>query len=118
MLVSSHILAEVAQFADHAVVIDRGRLVSAGPMTELVKAARQAITVRTPRAEALRAALVSEGAAVEAAGPDRLEVTGLDTEQVATLAAALGIPIFEMTADAGSLEQAFLRLTATEGRPG
>jgi len=118
VLVSSHILAEVAQFADRAVVIDRGRLVSAGPVTELVKAARQAVTVRTPRAEALRAALASEGAAVRAVAPDRLEVTGLGTEEVATLAAALGIPVFEMTADTGSLEEAFLRLTATEGRPG
>jgi len=118
VLVSSHILAEVAQVADRAVVIDRGRLVSAGPVTELVKAARQAVTVRTPRAEALRAALASEGAAVRAVAPDRLEITGLGTEQVATLAAALGIPIFEMNADTGSLEEAFLRLTATEGRPG
>jgi len=87
-------------------------------VTELVKAARQAVVVRTPRAEALRAALASEGAVVRATGPDRLEITGLGTEQVATLAAALGIPIFEMTADAGSLEEAFLRLTASEGRPG
>jgi ABC-2 type transport system ATP-binding protein len=118
VLVSSHILAEVAQFADRAVVIDRGRLVSAGPMTELVKAARQAVVVRTPRAEALRSALASEGAAVRAVAPDRLEITGLGTEQVATLAAALGIPIFEMTGEAGSLEEAFLRLTAAEGRPG
>jgi len=118
VLVSSHILAEVAQFADRAVVIDRGRLVSAGPVTELVKAVRQAVMVRTPRAEALRAALASEGAAVRAVAPDRLEVTGLGTEEVATLAAALGIPVFEMNADADSLEEAFLRLTATEGRPG
>ncbi len=118
VLVSSHILAEVAQFADFAVVINHGRLVSAAPVTELVKAARQAVTVRTPRAEALRAALTSEGAAVRAAGPGQLEITGLGTEQVATLAAALGIPIFEMTADTGSLEEAFLRLTAAEGRPG
>jgi len=118
VLVSSHLLAEVAQFAGRAIVIDRGRLVSAGPVSELVKAARQAVVVRTPRAEGLRAALISEGAAVRAAGPDRLEVTGLGTEQVATLAAALGIPIFEITTDTGSLEQAFLRLTATEGRPG
>jgi ABC-2 type transport system ATP-binding protein len=108
----------VAQFADRAVVIDRGRLVCAGLVSELVKAARQAVVVRTPRAEALRAALMSGGAAVRAAGPDRLEITGLGTEQVATLAAALGIPVFEMTADAGSLEDAFLRLTTTEGRPG
>ena len=118
VLVSSHILAEVAQFADTAIVIDHGRLVSAGPVTELVRAARQAVMVRTPRADALRAALVSEGADVRAAGPDRLEVTGPGTEEIATLAAALGIPVFEMTADGGSLEEAFLRLTATEGRPG
>jgi hypothetical protein len=70
------------------------------------------------RAEALRAALAAEGAAVLAVAPDRLKVTGLGAEQIATLAAALGIPVFEMTADAGSLEEAFLRLTATEGRPG
>jgi ABC-2 type transport system ATP-binding protein len=118
VLVSSHILAEVAQFADRAVVIDHGRLVSAGPVTELVKVARQAVVVRTPRADALRAALTSEGATVRTTGPDRLEITGLGTEQVATLAAALSIPLFEMTADTGSLEDAFLRLTATEGRPG
>jgi len=118
VLVSSHILAEVAQFADRAVVLDRGRLVSAGPVAELVKAARRAVTVRSPRAEALRSALTAEGATVRTAGPGRLEIDGLDAEQVATLAAALGIPIFEMTTDAGSLEQAFLRLTATEGRPG
>jgi ABC-2 type transport system ATP-binding protein len=118
VLVSSHLLAEVAQFADRAVVIDRGRLVSAGPVTELVKATQPTIMVRTPRAEELRAALISEGAAARASGPGQLEVTGLDTEQVATLAATLGIPIFEMSADSGSLEQAFLRLTAAEGRPG
>ncbi|HEY6789608.1 MAG TPA: ATP-binding cassette domain-containing protein [Trebonia sp.] len=118
VLVSSHVLAEVAQFADRVVVIDRGRLVSAGPVTDLVKAARQAVTVRTPRAEALHAALASEGAQVRAAGPGRLEITGLGTEQVATLAAALGIPVFEMTTETGSLEEAFLRLTSSEGRPG
>ena len=118
VLVSSHLLAEVAQFADRAIVIDRGRLVSAGPVSELVKAAGRAVVVRTPHAEALRAALASERVVVRAAGPDRLEITGLSTEQVGTLAAALSIPVFEMTADTGSLEQAFLRLTATEGRPG
>jgi ABC-2 type transport system ATP-binding protein len=118
VLVSSHILAEVAQFADRAIVINHGRLVLAGPVAELVSAARQAVVVRTPRAEALSAALAGEGATVRAAEPDRLEITGLSTEQVATLAAALSIPIFEMTAAAGRLEDAFLQLTTTEGRPG
>jgi len=118
VLVSSHILAEVAQVADRAVVINRGRLVSAGPVAELARAARQAVAVRTPRAGALHEALTAQGAAVRATGADRLEITGLSSEEVATLAAALGIPLFEMTTSAGSLEDAFLRLTAAEGRPG
>jgi len=118
VLVSSHILAEVAQFADRAVVIDHGRMVSAGPVTDLIRAGGQAVVVRTPRAQALAAALTSEGAEVRGTGADRLEIAGLGTEQVATLAAALGIPIYEMTTDAGSLEEAFLRLTGAEGRPG
>jgi ABC-2 type transport system ATP-binding protein len=118
VLVSSHILAEVAQFADRVVVINRGHLVSAGPVAGLVQAARQTVTVRSPRAEALRSALASEGAQVREGGPGRLEITGLRTEDIATLAAALGIPVYEMTTDAGSLEAAFLRLTSSEGRPG
>jgi ABC-2 type transport system ATP-binding protein len=118
VLVSSHILAEVAQFADRVVVINRGHLVSAGPVAGLVQAARQTVTVRSPRAQALRSALASEGAQVREGGPGRLEITGLGTEEIATLAAALGIPVYEMTTDAGSLEAAFLRLTSSEGRPG
>jgi ABC-2 type transport system ATP-binding protein len=118
VLVSSHILAEVAQVADQAVLIDRGHLISAGPVTELIRSGRQAVVVRTPRAGLLGAALRSEGAAVRAIEPDRLDITGLDTEQVATLAAALGIPIYDITTSTGSLEEAFLRLTGAEGRPG
>jgi len=118
VLVSSHILSEVAQFADRAVVIDRGRLVSAGPVADLVKAARPTVTLRTPRAQDLRDALAAEGGMVRAVAPDTLGVTGMNTEQIATTAAGLSIPIFEMNADPGSLEDAFLRLTATEARPG
>jgi ABC-2 type transport system ATP-binding protein len=118
VLVSSHILAEVAHFADRTIVINNGRLVMAGPVAELVSAVRQPVVVRSPRAEALRAALASEGATVRAVEPERLEINGLGTEQVATLAAALSIPIYEITAATGSLEDAFLQLTKAEGRPG
>jgi ABC-2 type transport system ATP-binding protein len=118
VLVSSHILAEVAHVADRAVVIDRGHLISTGTMTALIRAGGQAVVVRTPRGDSLEAALTSEGAAVRAIEPGRLEITGLDAEQVATLAAALGIPIYEITTGTGSLEEAFLRLTGAEGRPG
>jgi ABC-2 type transport system ATP-binding protein len=118
VLVSSHILAEVAQFADRAIVINHGRLVLAGAVAELVSAVQQSVVVRTPRAGALSAALAAEGATVRALEADRLEITGLDTEQVATLAAALSIPIYEMTGSTGTLEDAFIQLTTAKGRPG
>ena len=118
VLVSSHLLAEVAQTADQVIVIDHGRLISCGPVSQLTAESGQAVMVRTPRTAELRAALDAEGVAVTELAADRLEITGAGPEQVATLAAALGVPIFEISEQAASLEDAFLRLTAAEGRPG
>ena len=118
VLVSSHLLAEVAQTASQVFVIDRGRLLSCGPVSQLTAATGQAVVVRTPRAADLRAALAASGAAVRELAGDRLEITGAGTEQVATLAAARGLPVFEISEQAASLEDAFLTLTATQGRPG
>ena len=118
VLVSSHLLAEVAQTAGQVIVIDRGRLTWSGPVSQLTTATGQAVVVRTPRAAELRAALDAAGAAVREAGGGRLEITGTSAEQVATLAAARGLPIFEISEQAGSLEEAFLALTAAERRPG
>ena len=118
VLVSSHLLAEVAQTASQLIVIDRGRLLSCGPVSQLTAATGQAVVVRTPRAAELSAALAASGAAVRELAGDRLEITGAGTEQVATLAAARGLPVFEISEQAASLEDAFLTLTATQGRPG
>ena len=116
VLVSSHLLAEVAQTADQVIVIDHGRLISAGPVSQLTTG--QAVVVRTPRAAELRSALAAGGAAVRELADGRLEITGAGTEQVATLAAARGLPIFEITEQAVSLEEVFLTLTGAERRPG
>jgi len=116
VLVSSHLLAEVAQTAGQVIVIDHGRLISAGPVSQLTTG--QAVVVRTPRAAELRSALAAGGAAVRELADGRLEITGAGTEQVATLAAARGLPIFEISEQAGSLENAFLTLTGAERRPG
>ena len=91
VLVSSHLLAEVAQTASHVIVIDHGRLISAGPVSHLTAATGQAVVVRAPRAAELRAALEDERVAVRELAADRLEITGAGTEQVATLAAARGL---------------------------
>ena len=116
VLVSSHLLAEVAQTAGQVIVIDHGRLISAGPVSQLTTG--QAVVVRTPRAAELRSALAAGGAAVRELADGRLEITGAGTEQVATLAAARGLPIFEIGEQAGSLEDAFLTLTGGKRRPG
>jgi ABC-2 type transport system ATP-binding protein len=116
VLVSSHLLAEMAQTADQVIVIDHGRLIASGPVSQLITG--QAVVVRTPRAAELRAALDAAGAAVREVDGGRLEITGAGAEQVAILAAARGLPIFEISEQAESLEGAFLALTAGERRPG
>jgi ABC-2 type transport system ATP-binding protein len=118
VLVSSHLLTEVAQTADQVIVIDHGRLISSGPVSQLTTATGQAVVVRTPRAAELRAALEAAGTAARELADGRLEITGAGTEQVATLAAARGLPIFEITEETGSLEDAFLTLTGAERKPG
>jgi len=118
VLVSSHLLAEVAQTAGQVIVIDHGRLISSGPVSQLTTATGQAVVVRAPRAVELREALAAGGAAVRELADGRLEITGASSEQVATVAAARGLPIFEISEQAGSLEEAFLALTAAERRPG
>jgi len=118
VLVSSHLLAEVAQTASQVIIIDRGRLLSCGPVSQLTAATGQAVVVRTPQAAELRAALQAQGKAVTELADGRLQITGAGTEQVATLAAARGLPVFEISEQAASLEDAFLTLTATRGRPG
>ena len=111
VLVSSHILAEVAQTVDSVVIMDHGRLVTHASLDELTDRATQLIRVRTPRPEHLAALLAEHGATANLAGPDRLEVTGASGELIGTLAAEAAIPIFETTAEAADLEDVFLQLT-------
>ncbi|MGZ4131730.1 MAG: ABC transporter ATP-binding protein [Actinomycetota bacterium] len=113
VLISSHILAEVAEVADRVVVIDRGRLLRDGPVSELT-ADGSVVVVRSPQAERLGRALVSEGASVREAD-GALEVSGLPIERIGELAARDGVVLHELRARTSTLEQAFLSLT--EGGP-
>jgi ABC-2 type transport system ATP-binding protein len=112
VLVSSHILAEVAQTVDSVVIMDHGRLVTQSTLDELTERATQVIRVRTPRPGQLAAILVENGATARVTGPDRLEVTGASGELIGTLAAEAAIPIFETAAEAADLEDVFLQLTS------
>jgi ABC-2 type transport system ATP-binding protein len=113
ILVSSHILAEVAQTVDSVVIVDHGRLVAQSSLQELTAGARRVVRVRTPRAQDLANALDHDGVRVERVASDRLEITGATSERVGMLAAQLAIPILESTTEAANLEDVFFRLTAT-----
>jgi ABC-2 type transport system ATP-binding protein len=112
VLVSSHVLAEVAQTVDDVVVIHRGRLVDQGPVGRLT--AGGATHVRTPRAAELTTALEREGLVVEP-GPDGiLTVETPDTARVGDIAFAAGVALHELSPQATSLEEAFLALTTDQ----
>jgi ABC-2 type transport system ATP-binding protein len=117
VLVSSHMLAEVAQTADEVIIVDGGRLISHAPVNQLLAGAQEVVVVRTPQAAELREALEASGASVQLIAADRLEIGGSTIEQVATLAAARSLPVFEISRQASNLEEAFLRVTSAAGRP-
>src|SRR5690349_10920472 len=111
VLVSSHVLAEVAQTVDDVVVISRGRLVEQGPVTRLTSGGH--VVVRTPRTAELRAALEQAGMSATGEG-DELMVDADDPARVGDVAFAAGVPVHELTTRASSLEEAFLALTSDE----
>jgi ABC-2 type transport system ATP-binding protein len=113
VLVSSHVLAEVAQTADEIVIINRGRLVVQGPIAEVVARAAGGTRVRSPDAERLRGLLAGEGTpAVD--GGDGALVVDLPAERVGEIAAANGVVLHELVAERASLEDVFLQLTGDE----
>jgi ABC-2 type transport system ATP-binding protein len=111
VLISSHLLAEVEQTVDDLVVIDRGRMITYGPVDEIVGALGAAVVVRTPEAERFRGLLTRDGADVAVAADGALTVSGLAVEAVGELAAAEGIVLHELRRSGATLEEAFLRLT-------
>ena len=114
VLISSHILAELAQTVDSVCILNRGRLVAQASLDELTKGVPRLVRVRSPRTEELRVALTARGAVVRQVAEDRLEIEGASAEDVGTLAASLGIPIFEINEEAPSLEDAFFHLTGED----
>jgi ABC-2 type transport system ATP-binding protein len=112
ILVSSHVLAEVAQVADDVVIIDKGRLVAQGPVAELTGRASGGVRVRSPQGEKLRELLTTAGHDAMTASDGALFVRGSTAAQVGELAAANGVVLHELAQEAATLEQAFLELTA------
>ena len=113
VLVSSHVLAEVAQIADEVVIIHRGRLVAQEPLAALTARSAGGSVARSPEAERLRARLAGDGIEAALAGNGELRVAA-PPERVGEVAAAAGIVLHELRGEGASLEEVFLELTAEE----
>jgi ABC-2 type transport system ATP-binding protein len=115
VLVSSHLLAEVAQTVDEVVIIANGRLVTQSSLADLTSRSQSGVRVRTPDAEALRGALGAEEIAAELVAAEMVMAYQTTTEAVGLAAAGAGLVIYEMTPERLDLEEMFLELTNTEG---
>ncbi|HEU4897377.1 MAG TPA: ABC transporter ATP-binding protein [Actinomycetota bacterium] len=115
VLVSSHVLAEVAQTVDQVVIIARGRLITQSTLAALTARTDQLVRVRTPQAETLQPLLAAQGIQVQLDGADQLVAVGTTTETVGKAAAAAGVVIYEMGAERSNLEDVFLQLTSPQG---
>ncbi|TEA06153.1 ABC transporter ATP-binding protein [Mycobacteroides salmoniphilum] len=116
VLVSSHLLSEMANTADQLVVIGRGRLIAATSMHEFVsRAGADVVRVRSPQIDTLRLAAEESGFSVkvsELSGEESvLEISGVLIEQVGELAARRGVTLYELSPQRVSLEDAYLSLT-------
>ncbi|GAA3022786.1 ABC transporter ATP-binding protein [Microbacterium dextranolyticum] len=112
VLLSSHLMSEMSQTADHVIVLGRGRVLADASLADLVHAwTRSEVLVRTPRAADLAAALGAADVTVGDAGGGALVVAGLPASRIGDIAADRGIPLHELTPRTGSLEEAYMALT-------
>ena len=112
VMVSSHLMSEMAQTADHLIVIGRGRLLADTPTVQLIESsARHDVLVRSPRAGELAALLTARGATVATGDDGSLAVTGLDAPAIGDLAAEHGLAVHALIPRSASLEDAYLDLT-------
>ena len=110
VLVSSHLMSEMEDTADHLVVLGRGRLLADVPMADLL-GAHAAVRVRSPEAPLLSVALRQAGGHVSLELDGALRVEGLDAEQVGDVAFTARARVHELTRAVASLEAAYLELT-------
>ncbi|MEU7857322.1 ATP-binding cassette domain-containing protein [Nonomuraea sp. NPDC049141] len=112
VLVSSHLMSEMAMTAQHLVIIGRGRLLADTSTTELIaRSGVDRVRVRSPQATELRDLLVRQGAAVTTDEPGTLLIGGLPVETISALARGHDLALHELSPRRASLEQAYMRLT-------
>jgi ABC-2 type transport system ATP-binding protein len=112
VLVSSHLMSELQDTANHLVVIGRGRLVADKSVADLLATASDGrITLHTSARSEAMTALANAGATAAATDRDTLTVSGLPTKRIVELLTASGVPFSEVTAHRATLEEAYMELT-------
>jgi ABC-2 type transport system ATP-binding protein len=112
VLVSSHLMSEMALTAEHLIVIGHGRLIADADVADFIRSSALGdVLVRSPDRDRLAVVLAAEGAGVAAEAGGGLAVTGLSSRDISRLAAARDIAVYELAARPASLEEAYLKLT-------
>jgi ABC-2 type transport system ATP-binding protein len=113
VFLSSHLMSEMAQTAEHLVIVGRGRVLADTTVEEVVAQASvdASVRVRSPQATALRDALAGDGVRVHSQERGTLDVHGLSAERIGEVAAQRQLVLHELTPQLASLEDAYMRLT-------
>ncbi|WP_105972493.1 ABC transporter ATP-binding protein [Streptomyces geranii] len=113
VMLSSHLMSETALIADQLVVIGRGRLLADTTVEEFIqRAGGRGVKVATTEPERLRAALSGPEVTITSTDAQELVVDGMDSRRIGVTAAQHGIPLYELTPQTVSLEEAFMELTS------
>jgi ABC-2 type transport system ATP-binding protein len=114
VFVSSHLMSEMENTADHLIVIGKGRLIADCTMAEFIaQSSRRTVRARTPDPARLIALVTADGGTVRDDGDGRLVISGLTPERIGDLAFENEVRLHELAAAQASLEQAFMELTGT-----
>jgi ABC-2 type transport system ATP-binding protein len=112
VFVSSHLMSELEDTADHLIVVGRGRLIADASVHQLrAGASKERVELRTTRRTEAMTVLGNAGATVAATSEDTLTITGLDGERISGLLAQAGVPFSELRQHRASLEEAYMELT-------
>jgi ABC-2 type transport system ATP-binding protein len=112
VLVSSHLMSELQDTADHLVVVGRGQVIADTSVAELIAAASGGrVRVRTTARAEATTVLAHAGATIAATGQDTLIITGLPAEKIVALLGESGLPFSEVSPHRATLEEAYMELT-------
>jgi len=115
VMLSSHLMSEMALTADHLIVLGRGRVIADASIADIIATAgRSSVRARTPRAAELSNLLAGPDVTITSTEQDVLEISGLTVAEIGDRAATAGIPVHELSAVTASLEDAYMTLTQNE----